>query len=390
MFSDSPVLRPPPAGALAATTSGSAALAPLAPAIPQDRGDAKDDVEGYYAHRVGDVIGGRFRILSTYGRGVFSTVVKCVELETGDEPGRVWAIKILRNNEMMRRAGEKEAAILERLRAADPHDAQHVIKYGGQFVHEEHLCLVFEAMHQNLRQALRQHGHRRGIQIDAVRTYARHLLSALRLADRCGIIHADVKPDNMVVNDTYSTLKLCDLGSAMDADEAEITPLLQSRFYRAPEVMLGLPYGTKVDVWSAACTIFELYTGKFLFSGNSNNAMLRLQQEVRGKVPARLVRKAAFAAEHFSASGDFLAADKDRVTGCDIVREVKFGADPLPGRDIKAQVFAAGGGSSRLSDAEQRKALLLADLLDKLLTIDPARRLSAAAALKHGFIATKP
>jgi serine/threonine-protein kinase PRP4 len=193
---------------------------------------------------VGDVLDGRFKIVSAYGRGVFSSVVKCIELDPaataaaaaaagggdgasaadggadgadGDEPiclssvaapGRVWAVKILRNNEMMRRAGEKEASILARLRAADPDDKQHVISFRGSFEHEGHLCLAFEAMHQNLRQAVRQHGHRRGIQIDAVRTYARHLLTALRLLARVDVIHADLKPDNIVVNDKYSTLKV--------------------------------------------------------------------------------------------------------------------------------------------------------------------------------------
>lgn len=318
MFSDSPVMPMAKPAAL--------------PAAKQNRGDAADDVEGYFAHRPGDVLGGRYRVVATFGRGVFSTVVKCADLNK--EEHHV-AVKIIRNNDMMRRAGEKEAAILNKLQSGDAEDKQHVIRFHGTFTHEEHLCLTFESMHQNLRQALRQHGHRQGIQIDAVRTYARQLFTALRHLERTGIIHADLKPDNMVVNERYTTLKVCDLGSAMELDEVEVTPLLQSRFYRAPEVILGLHFNCAVDVWSAACTIFELYTGRFLFQvgararrpgsrmrstpphhpsqGASNNAMLKLIQDVRGKVPGRLIRRGAFAGEHFDADSNFVFLDVDKV-----------------------------------------------------------------------------
>ena len=110
--------------------------------------------------------------------------------------------------------------------------------------------MVFEAMHQNLRQALRQHGHKRGIQLDAVKIYARQLFVALRYMERLNIMHADLKPDNIVVNDKYNLLKVCDFGSAANGDDNEITPYLVSRFYRAPEIMLGLHYGCPVDMWA--------------------------------------------------------------------------------------------------------------------------------------------
>jgi serine/threonine-protein kinase PRP4 len=48
-------------------------------------------------------------------------------------------------------------------------------------------------------------------------------------------------------------------------DEANLVDYMQSRYYRAPEIVLGCPYDAAIDMWSAACTIFELYTGKILF-----------------------------------------------------------------------------------------------------------------------------
>lgn len=74
------------------------------------------------------------------------------------------------------------------------------------------------------------------------------------------------------------SVKLSDFGSAMEVKDRlrpeKACESLQPRFYRAPEVILGQPYDTQIDVWSAGCTVFEMVTGKFLFMGRDNNEML--------------------------------------------------------------------------------------------------------------------
>ena len=57
---------------------------------------------------------------------------------------------------------------------------------------------------------------------------------------------------------------------------------LQSRFYRAPEVILGLDYSVKIDMWSLGCILVELYTGLPLFPGNSSYDMLKKMVTVLG------------------------------------------------------------------------------------------------------------
>lgn len=88
----------------------------------------------------------------------------------------------------------------------------------------------------NLRDVLKQFGKDIGLNIKAVRVYAQQLLIALSLLKKCNILHADIKPDNILVSNSMNTLKLCDLGSSMETTDSEITPYLVSRFYRAPEV----------------------------------------------------------------------------------------------------------------------------------------------------------
>jgi serine/threonine-protein kinase PRP4 len=90
----------------------------------------------------------------------------------------------------------------------------------------------------NLREVLKKYGNNKGINLRAVRVYAQQLFLALSLLRKCNILHADIKPDNMLVNESKTVLKLADLGSASDATENDITPYLVSRFYRAPEISM--------------------------------------------------------------------------------------------------------------------------------------------------------
>jgi len=189
----------------------------------------------------------------------------------------------------MYRSGQKELEILKKLCAADPENKRHIIKLLNNFEYRNHLCLVLEPMSMNLREVIKKYGKDIGISLSAVKIYAKQLFSALKHMKACGIIHGDIKPDNIVINSQLSNIKLCDFGSACYADENEITPYLVSRFYRAPEIMLGLPYDSAIDMWSVGCCLFEMYTGKIIFQGKNNNDMLRQFMELKGKIPKKII-----------------------------------------------------------------------------------------------------
>lgn len=95
----------------------------------------------------------------------------------------------------------------------------------------------------NLRQLTKKYGQGIGLRLDAVRSMAAQMLMALHLMKQCGVLHADIKPDNILINKGHNIVKMCDFGSAMFTGNNEITPYLVSRFYRAPEIILGLHYG---------------------------------------------------------------------------------------------------------------------------------------------------
>ena len=67
-------------------------------------------------------------------------------------------------------------------------------------------------------------------------------------------------------------------------------------------------------MWSVGCTIYELYTGKILFPGKTNNEMLKVMMELKGKMPHKMARKGMFKERHFDSSFNFLYTEVDKVT----------------------------------------------------------------------------
>lgn len=175
------------------------------------------------------------------------------------------AIKILRANDIFLRSGEKEIDVIKLLNQNDPNSRKHIIKLLDNFEYRKHLCLVFEQMDRDLRETLKMYGRRIGLSLEAVKSYSKQLFVALAHMRKLKIIHSDLKPDNILITNNNKTIKVCDFGTALTTDEANLVDYMQSRYYRAPEIILGGPYDTAIDMWSAACTIYEIYTGKILF-----------------------------------------------------------------------------------------------------------------------------
>lgn len=81
------------------------------------------------------------------------------------------------------------------------------------------------------------------------------------------------------------------------------------------DLVLGVPYDPSLDIWSIGCTLYELYTGKILFPGRSNNQMLLLMMELKGRFNSKMIKKAKFGDVYFDEMGGFESVEKDRITG---------------------------------------------------------------------------
>ena len=195
--------------------------------------DNWDDSEGYYIVRIGEKLDKRYDVYGHTGQGQFANVVRARDEARANQKV---AIKIIRNNEVMHKTGLKELELLKKLNDADADDKYHCLRLFRSFYHKNHLCLVFEPLEMNLRELLKKYGKDRGLNIKAVRSFAKQLFEALWLLKRNQVIHSDIKLDNILINEAKTVVKLCDFGSASLASENDITPYLVSRFYRAPEI----------------------------------------------------------------------------------------------------------------------------------------------------------
>ncbi|KAJ8737888.1 hypothetical protein PYW08_000483 [Mythimna loreyi] len=342
--------------------------------------DNWDDAEGYYRVRIGEMLDNRYTVYGYTGQGVFSNVVRARDQARNNSDV---AVKIIRNNEIMHKTGLRELEILKRLNDADPEDKFHCLRLFRHFFHKRHLCMVMEPLSMNLREVLKKYGKNSGIHIKAVRSYTQQMLLALKLLKKTGILHADIKPDNILVNENKLMLKLCDFGAAGHVSDNEITPYLVSRFYRSPEIILGVTYDHGIDMWSTACTIFELSTGKIMFSGKSNNEMLKYFMDLKGKIPNKIIKKGFFKEQHFDSNCNFMYHELDKITEREkivIISSIK------PTRDLQAELAPP---HHRIAAPEAKKIAQLKDLLERMLMLDPAKRASVNHCLAHPFIQDK-
>lgn len=132
-----------------------------------------------------------------------------------------------------------------------------------------HQCLVFEMLSLNLYELLKNTQFV-GVSLHLIRKFAKQILKSLQFLARpdVDVIHCDLKPENILLrNPKRSGVKVIDFGSSCRSDK-RMYPYIQSRFYRSPEVLLGLPYTVAIDMWSLGCILLEMHTGEPLFSGS--------------------------------------------------------------------------------------------------------------------------
>jgi len=349
-------------------------------------GDDWNDAEGYYKAKIGELMDGRYRVTEDVcGKGTFSNVIKAEDTTNK----MIVAIKVMRCNDMMRKAAEKEIEILERLKDSDKENKRNVIRLFRTFMYRNHLCLVFECMWDNLRVALKKYTKDKGMSLKAVRAYTRQLLIALQHIHRLGIIHADIKPDNILISAGHNICKICDLGSAMELTEVEVTPYLVSRFYRAPEICLGMKYGPSADSFAMGGTLCELFTGKILFPGKSNNDMIRRFMEWKGKIPHKMIKSGTTWKQHFDENLDFKFQDYDKITK---KRKTRIITDCSAKKSIlEAVLTRVGPEKQKSTDPDDivylKKAKQFADLMNQMTMLDPEKRPTTTELLKHPFVA---
>ncbi|XP_044750963.1 dual specificity tyrosine-phosphorylation-regulated kinase 2 isoform X2 [Coccinella septempunctata] len=258
-----------------------------------------DDESGSYNKVMHDHISYRYEILEVIGKGSFGQVIKALDHMTNKHV----AIKIIRNKKRFHHQGLVEVRILDRIRKKDPDDNNNVIHMLEYFFFRNHLCISFELLSLNLYELIKKNNYQ-GFSLNLTRRFAKSLLKCLRLLNKENIIHCDLKPENILLKQRGSTsIKVIDFGSSCYTNQ-RIYTYIQSRFYRSPEVILGLSYGTAIDMWSLGCILAEFYTGYPLFPGENEVEQLACLMEVLGPPPDDLIAAATRRRLFFDSQGN--------------------------------------------------------------------------------------
>lgn len=167
------------------------------------------------------------------------------------------AIKVMRKD--CTESACKEARIYAALDRSHP-GSRHIIKLHETLFASGHACLVFEQHGITLSDWLRAHGP---MPVEEVRLVAEQLLQALDALHSSGFAHGDIKPGNLLWDSETRQLRVIDLGWARQS--FRVGQGIATRDYCPPEMLIGLPMTSAVDLWMTGCTLFELLTGECLF-----------------------------------------------------------------------------------------------------------------------------
>lgn len=156
------------------------------------------------------------------------------------------------------------------------------------FTFRKHLILVFELLSINLYDFLKRNNFG-GVSESLVRRFAIQLLITLSFLKERNIVHCDLKPENILLRQqNKSGIKVIDFGSSTYESEQFYT-YIQSRYYRAPEIMLGIRYTPAIDMWSLGCILFEMHIGVPLFAGEDEKEQMQLIMSVKGPPPRSMI-----------------------------------------------------------------------------------------------------
>jgi cell division cycle 2-like protein len=290
------------------------------------------------------------------GTGAFGSVHKARHRGTG----RTVAIKRLAAANGSQVALLREASLLE----ASGRDNPYVVGFHGlaRSPATLDLCLVMECVGPSLSDVLHQRryggsGMPPPLPEATVRAIMWQLLTGAKKMHDAHVVHRDIKPDNVLVTDDRTTVKICDFGLAMYMAEPPPYEQAGSLWYMAPEMLLGKPdYDALVDTWSLGCVMAELIDGSPLFMASNEADQLDMIFNVLG------------------------APDE---TTWPWFSSTPFATQLMPELKMKRR--------NLLREEFPMKKLSVQgfQVLSGLLTCNPDKRLTAAAALKHPWFATK-
>ena len=242
----------------------------------------------------------------------------------------------------------------------DPQNKYSMVNFVQSFYFRAHLCISTELLGMNLYELIKVHDFK-GFSLRLIRRFTKQILNSLVLLKSHKVIHCDLKPENILLaHPARSEIKVIDFGSSCLENEKVYT-YIQSRFYRSPEVILGMTYGMPIDMWSIGCILAELLTGYPIFPGENEQEQLACIMEIFGPPDKNLIEKSTRKKLFFDSSG------KPRLT-------------------VSSKGKRRRPSSKTLQQALKCDDEAFLDFIARCLRWDPERRLKPDEAIYHEFL----
>ncbi|XP_028393003.1 serine/threonine-protein kinase 36-like [Dendronephthya gigantea] len=309
----------------------------------------------------GSILAGRYKVIAKVGEGQSSLLFRAEDIFHPKK--RHVAIKFLHAS--YQNLGPQEASCLLHLKKADFLKVANIAHILNVFTVGQHFCMVFEFLSPTpLYKYFQMFPFPSKVEkVNLIRKIAFQVTQCLAVLSSVNIIHADIKPENILfTNGDKNDVKIIDFGNAIYWNHDEMSLYfgsfeLQTVFYRAPEVMFGLPFGPQIDMWSLGCVLAELYLGEPLFLATSKDEILEKMQALLGPFPMCPFQSG----KYFSNFKKFVGRVKS-----------------VPGYSQNVVNILKKLGSTDY---------IFADFIARLLTFDPGLRLSPLEAVRHPFLA---
>ncbi|RZB95455.1 putative serine/threonine-protein kinase dyrk2 isoform F [Glycine soja] len=308
------------------------------------------------------VIAGRYHVTEYLGSAAFSKAIQAHDLHTGMDV----CVKIIKNNKDFFDQSLDEIKLLKYVNKHDPADKYHILRLYDYFYYREHLLIVCELLKANLyefHKFNRESGGEVYFTMPRLQSITIQCLEALQFLHSLGLIHCDLKPENILVK-SYSRceVKVIDLGSSCFETD-HLCSYVQSRSYRAPEVILGLPYDKKIDIWSLGCILAELCTGNVLFQNDSPATLLARVIGIIGPIDQNMLAKGRDTYKYFTKN--HMLYERNQETN-----------------RLEYLIPKKTSLRHRLPMGDQG----FIDFVAHLLEVNPKKRPSASEALKHPWL----